>query len=435
MAGVPDVSCPARTASSVDFRSLIPLAWWFAIGAAVQGESLSGDRQFWVTRPYSWKSLLAAKLLFLAAFMGLPVFLSDCVILLANGFNPLTLIPGLALRQCWLAGVLALPFAVAALTRTIRDFVLTGLAFFVFSYVEVFLIAYRLGRLAPEPEWIRDGAPWLLPVAALSLAVWQYARRRTRAVRVLALALAPIAPICTVPALVNTPVPVTPYEPRARNISVQFDAGRGHRFAGGLKGRFYIPVTIGGWPKDQVACEPLGSNKFADLGPGGLSCVTSGPDGGSWLVLVSAPWPPADGDLSLPMDLDVFEQQASVSLPSDGGWVRIPGFGGVGLREGADGEVLIARTALKPAGPEWSYRLGGETEDGSWKALPSDSAPNFPTPLVFRLSSVCLKESQVYRYGTLPRPVRFTARRLVAVLHRELKISHIKLADYRGQKP
>src|SRR5271157_72092 len=114
------------------FLSLIPLAWWLTIGAAVQAESLAGDRQFWVTRPYSWKSLLAAKLLFAAAFIGLPVLLSDCLTLLANGFNPLTLIPGLLLRQAWLAGVLGLPFAVAALTRTIRDLVLAGLVFLIF---------------------------------------------------------------------------------------------------------------------------------------------------------------------------------------------------------------------------------------------------------------------------------------------------------------
>jgi len=162
---------------------LISVLWSFATVSVVQAEPLAGNRQFWVTRPYSWKSLLAAKLLFLAALAGLPIFVSDCVILYANAFNPLTLIPGLILRQCWLAAVLALAFALAALTRTIADFLLAVLAFFVFSYLEAFLIALRIGGLTPAPQWFLDGAPWLLPVAALSLAVWQYARRQTRLVR------------------------------------------------------------------------------------------------------------------------------------------------------------------------------------------------------------------------------------------------------------
>ena len=115
---------------------LTGLAWWLAIGAAVHGESLIGDRQFWVTRPYSWKSLLAAKLLFVAVFLGLPTFVSDCITLFASGFTPRPLIPGLLLRQCWLAAFLVLPFVVAALTRLTGRFVLTGLVSYIFLYHE-----------------------------------------------------------------------------------------------------------------------------------------------------------------------------------------------------------------------------------------------------------------------------------------------------------
>jgi hypothetical protein len=415
--------------------SLLPLAWFFAIGAAVQGESLAGDRQFWVTRPYSWKSLLAAKLLFVGAFVGLPILLSDWVVLVANGFDPLTPVPGLMLRQGWLAAYLALPFAAAALTRTLRDFVLAGLAFSILIMLEGRLFGFRLSMMGMEPEWIRDSTPWLFPVVGLSLAVWQFARRRTTMIRVLALAAIPWVPFWTVPSLARPTGPIVPYEPRFRNVTIQFDPGRGHKYPGGIGGRFYIPVTIAGWPNDLLECHPLGGNRFMRDGPFGLYCVTSGQDGGAWLVLNPAAWLPANGDLSVPMDLGVYEQQASVSLPSDGGWVRIPGFGGVRLREEKDGTVIMARTPLWPAGPEWTYRLGGLTEDGSWSRLPSDLAPVVPTPLAFRNGSVGLVQSQVYRHGTLPHPVIFSARRLAAVLHRELKIAQIRLADYEVQKP
>jgi hypothetical protein len=409
---------------------LISVLWSFATVSVVHGECLAGDRQFWVTRSYSWKSLLAAKLLFLAALAGLPIFVSDCVILCANAFNPLLLIPGLILRQCWLAAVLALAFALAALTPTIADFLGAVLAFLAISLLEALLIGPRIGRLAPAPQGVLDGAQWLLPVAALSLAVWQYARHRTRLVRVVALSLAPLAALWTVPAMVGPAGSAVPYDPRFQSVTVKLDLGRRQAFAEGIDGRIHIPVTIGGWTKELVECESPDRAQDARS----AYCEPPGPDGSSWLVVDPAPWLPTEGELSLPINVNVYDQQPSVKLPDNGGWVRVPGFGGVGLREDAGGEVLMARTALKPAGPEWTYRLGGRTEDGSWRPPRGDNGPSRPTPLAFRYSSVCLEESRVPGDSKLPRPVVFTARRHVAVVYRELKIANSQLPDKAWRK-
>ena len=48
--------------------ALMVLSWGFLIVRVVQGETLVGDRQFWVTRPYEWPKLLLAKLLFVFLF-------------------------------------------------------------------------------------------------------------------------------------------------------------------------------------------------------------------------------------------------------------------------------------------------------------------------------------------------------------------------------
>src|SRR6266436_6011069 len=37
------------------------LCWCVLTVRLIQSESLVGDRQFWITRPYEWKRLLAAK--------------------------------------------------------------------------------------------------------------------------------------------------------------------------------------------------------------------------------------------------------------------------------------------------------------------------------------------------------------------------------------
>ncbi len=36
----------------------LPVAWAFLILRVVQAESLVGDRQFWITRPYEWSARL-----------------------------------------------------------------------------------------------------------------------------------------------------------------------------------------------------------------------------------------------------------------------------------------------------------------------------------------------------------------------------------------
>ena len=48
----------------------------FLIGRLVLAEAIPGDRQFWITRPYRWQSLLGAKLLFIVAFVNLPILLA-----------------------------------------------------------------------------------------------------------------------------------------------------------------------------------------------------------------------------------------------------------------------------------------------------------------------------------------------------------------------
>jgi ABC-type transport system involved in multi-copper enzyme maturation permease subunit len=90
---------------------LVPISWWLLISRAVHGERLVGNTQFWLTRPYEWKNLLAAKLLFLLAFLYLPLFIAQCLLLAEAGFHPLSYLPGLLFNLLLITGVLVLPLA------------------------------------------------------------------------------------------------------------------------------------------------------------------------------------------------------------------------------------------------------------------------------------------------------------------------------------
>ena len=61
--------------------ALVPISWAFMFVRVIHSEPLVGDRQFWVTRPYEWKKLLAAKLLYALVFINLPLLLLQVYLL------------------------------------------------------------------------------------------------------------------------------------------------------------------------------------------------------------------------------------------------------------------------------------------------------------------------------------------------------------------
>ena len=172
-------------------KFLLPLVWCILIARLVHAEALPGDRQFWTTRPYAWKSLLAAKALFVAAFVNLPLLAAHIAILLAYGFHPLSELPGLLWSQVLITAVLVLPIAaLSALTTGFVQLLITGavlwLALAAWNIVAPFYLVDPGWRAL---EWVRtyyDIA--VLVLATLAILVWQYARRKTAAARWLAVA-------------------------------------------------------------------------------------------------------------------------------------------------------------------------------------------------------------------------------------------------------
>lgn len=197
----------SRTPASYLALLLLPVAWWMLIGRAIHDEALPGDRQFWITRPYSWRSLIGAKILFIFAFINLPMLVAQLVILRAYGFSIGAEFPGLLWNQVLLTIVFVLPiFAVSALTtgfvqliagiltpcvialavsviRPGRGVTLTsfpgGLAFL--------RLGMSLGVFTLGPGWIQAYFLYLLiAVAGSTIILWQYRRRRTTVARGLA---------------------------------------------------------------------------------------------------------------------------------------------------------------------------------------------------------------------------------------------------------
>jgi hypothetical protein len=176
---------------------LVPVAWVLIIVRVTQGESLVGDRQFWVTRPYLWGKLLVAKVLFILVFVNIPLFLLQSFLLMAGGFPLTSHLAGLLwLQLLWCVFVILPALTLATVTAGLGQFALTVLG----GLVSIILATALLQKVhvsgANIAGTLATGLGGLILLAAsMGVVVWQFARRRaveSRAVLLGALALLPI---------------------------------------------------------------------------------------------------------------------------------------------------------------------------------------------------------------------------------------------------
>jgi hypothetical protein len=129
--------------------------FWAVLGARlVQAEAIPGDRQFWTTRPYAWRSLLGAKLLFLAVFLSVPLLIADAMILRMEGFPIVAHLPGLFCSvTLTTVGLLMTIVAFATLTRGFTQFVLSAI---LTIGALIWLAEIGKGNVWGGVEWMRD---------------------------------------------------------------------------------------------------------------------------------------------------------------------------------------------------------------------------------------------------------------------------------------
>lgn len=165
-------------------ENLLLLLWPIVMARLIQDESLVGDRQFWLTRPYGWPNILTAKLLFVALFLILPYVVAQLFTLHQAGLPLTPLLPELAMRVGGLClfGFLTV-FALATLTSSpIRMFLyaLAGLLFCLLLLALTTVLhpdnsdTFDPGRLNHFEKLL-----WLIPIACVAVIFLQYARRRT----------------------------------------------------------------------------------------------------------------------------------------------------------------------------------------------------------------------------------------------------------------
>lgn len=176
---------PWAQISAATLTPLMIIFWIFHTIRLVQGETLVGDRQWWVTKPYEWWKLLAAKQIFLLVFIGAPLFLVQLYLLHNAGFAIHSHFFGVLGMQLAFVMVLFLPaVALGSLTKSL------GQAF-IALLITIVLVPTIISQLAKVPnsgmssaaEGFGEIQGVLLLGSIVGAAGWQYARRKTSASR------------------------------------------------------------------------------------------------------------------------------------------------------------------------------------------------------------------------------------------------------------
>lgn len=232
------------------------------IARVVHKESLAGNRQFWITRPYSWRQLLAAKSLFIGLFAVVPSAIADCALLRFAGFSALAYVPQLIGHQALLAALFLAPFfAIATVTRNLWQFAAPSICLFAFWFLLI--------RPQPEvSEWFRFPLILAIVIAgALITIVLQYARRRVAAARLVMIgAVAAVAAVSLLPlpdaavslrySAEQTPVTIA-FDPAPFKIDANYPSG------------IWIPLKIAGIPENWE-CQLDGARVLISA-PGGTT--------------------------------------------------------------------------------------------------------------------------------------------------------------------
>jgi hypothetical protein len=166
----------------------LPLGCWNLIIAVIHEEKLPGDRQYWLTRPYSWKELLTAKALFVLAFINLPLFVWHVGAFAAVGIPLGEHLPALLWRQLFFSAFYILPVAaLAAITRSFGQVILTALlvALPVALLDSLLFARFRINWVGMESMMTAVIAA-TVSIGVLAILLLQYARRATKLSRIVA---------------------------------------------------------------------------------------------------------------------------------------------------------------------------------------------------------------------------------------------------------
>jgi hypothetical protein len=334
---------------------LPPLTWCFFVFRIVQDESLVGDRQFWVTRPYEWKKLLAEKALLVLVFLNLPLLIAGALLLAKAGFSPMPHLLGLLSMQFFLFLVPLLPLlALASVTRTLAPAIVTLLAVILFMASIVALplffqggarFAAGFGITFSAPRTSGSLESLVIVLASLAAIGLQYARRKTAQSRLWLvgglLATVALTLVSAYARRNRDPFPIPDRQTIAFHASLDPVKLLPPKSPAEADEAVPIGIPVRAWGVPSGSLGAVRGMRVVLEGPGGLrwdgrwhnSMQLLGPDDNRWRPVYEMEYETYQRLKSVPlkayvsMSVDVFRERDSETLKSTGGEFAVPGVG------------------------------------------------------------------------------------------------------------
>ncbi len=201
---------------------LVVVGWVLLIARAVHEETLVGERQFWITRPYRWPCLLASKTLFIFVFLMVPFFIVQLILLRITGFPALPSLLGVAWNLIFIAAIAVVPLAAIATVTSNFGKMLLGLLIVVIYIALVAYIDTRIPTSGFADEYVGTVTSLVLEGVLITVIVLQYAQRRAAVSRLLMVGMSLIIGVLTLFGPESLPMRLT-YPANVRSAAVSVD--------------------------------------------------------------------------------------------------------------------------------------------------------------------------------------------------------------------
>src|SRR5262245_31717496 len=422
------------------FDVLLPLVWGLLIARVIHAEALPGDRHFWLTRPYSRAGLILAKALFIAAFVNLPLFVAQALIVSLDGLPLSPYIGSMLWNQFTITAAFLIPVAaIASLTRNLAQFLPVA----VLATVVIAIPAVESRYLQEALQWVRASIGTVVAgVLAGTVLFLQYKRRKTlrHALYGVVAALAGLVFYLTFP------------QSAAFAIQSTLRGGRDARFALKL-GQPMPPAASTRTPNRYrqlveipIIVEGVDSRNVRIDAPQLTFRTLSGVTRRSWTETVTRPQGFAhivafdrefyDAARNSPLTvhaeyyLTQYGNEHAAAIPLDGTPVFIPGLGQCGTAPNYDRRLFMCRSAFRPPGSFLSEAVTTNRHFDGWSGPPITISP-----VKARTYELAGEKTNPIAPAAPEPPLRIASREPVAYFRYKLDVPNVRLSDFTIPEP
>lgn len=427
---------------------MLLVAWTMLVARVIQTDAVPGDRQFWLTRPYSRVGLALSKALFLAAFIVAPFLLAQAAIVLWTGLPLFSYLGGLLWNQVLLTVLVLLPTAaVAALTRNLAQFLPAAI-------VTGGLLAVLVSdqpRSFGDREWIRSTLGFAIVLGVVGWVLWrQYRLRRSGYTALLALGAtaAGLVLYLSFPRSVAYAIQSKLIGARDSRFEIRLAAAMGDQpaqMSGRTPNRYRqlleLPLKLEGAEVGEVKLETADVTFRTLSGIARHSSAKLERVKGQLVQRTSVDRKFYEAAKNAPVTVRAeysvvrFARARVAEVPLDGTPVFLTGSGQCGVVASYDRPRFVCRSAFKPPQVVVSERL---VRDEEFRWPPAVYSP-FPSqlrfyPVMARSYQFNKADAEELAPATPERPAVLTVREPVAYFRYRLEKTNVRLADYAVQE-